>query len=351
MRKAIAYIALLILTLVYLLATIPHATRLLYNLEIITDIRHYGDLYALSYLPGYKQFHEPCTYRAPLVERKRKIRLVVIGDSYAEKLKPYDFSADEFEFVHWYNKLHVTIDPDYYNVLIIETTERATSRLAQPNSNLIIGNKNAVADKENINLIESIRRALGNTNVEWNIESMLFNNDVFKHLKELKAQLNHVVFSRIAPDVIISKNQNRLYYRPTIDTVENPNSSFSILTDSVINARVKGMYATSAQYKNAGFNRVIFSIIPNPVSVIEPEMGNYNHQIERIQNNGRLLHIEYIDAYHLLNTMGEKAFYLSDTHWNCEGISGWLDEINWRVLVVDSVDARLIRLPAFKFYN
>ena len=211
MRKVVAYIALLILTLVYLFATIPRATRPVYSLNIITDIRRYGDLYALSYLPGYKQLHEPCTYRAPIVARKRKTRLVIIGDSYTEKLKPYDFAADEFEFVHWYNKLRVTLDTACYNVLIIETTERAASRLAQPNSNLITIDQSVVADKENPDWIQSIRTALGNTNVEWNIESMLFNNAVFKRLKEIKAQLNQAFFDRIAPDVIISKTQNRLY--------------------------------------------------------------------------------------------------------------------------------------------
>ena len=332
MRKLAAYIVLVMLTLVYLVATIPQATRLVYNLHILTDMRQYGDLYALSYLPGYKQFHKPCTYRAPKVERKKKIRLVLIGDSYTEMLGPSNFSVEEFEFVHWYNKLPISLDTNYNNILIIETTERAASRLAKPNSNLIIGNKNIAADKESIDPIKAIRTALGNNNVEQNIEFMLFNNPVFNRLKELKAQMNLAAFNRTSPNVVISKHRKMLYYRPTIDMVNNPNSSFSELTDSVINVRAKGMYATTEQYKTAGFNRVIFSIIPNPVSVIERGWCDYNHQIERIQNNG-LYNLEFIDAYHLLSAMGEKAFYMSDTHWNCEGISAWLDEINRKVLV------------------
>ena len=301
----------------------------MFNLHILSDKRIYGDLYNLCYLPRYKSFAPPCPYKSPLQKNRKKVRLVIIGDSFTEKMADSNFVANKYDYVNWYNQLRTPLDTTWYNVLIIETAERYMHRLEEENNDLVIENtgRTVLLEKYKMKLsYKIIQRIFGNEIIEQNLEAVFFSNEAVNKLKELKAAFNYYVFSRISSDVVESPGKKRLYLANTIGPLLS-SSSFSDISDQAIQMRVNGIRQLNARYKKAGFNRVVFSIIPNAVSVVEPGLGNYNHQIERIQNSLGT-NCEYIDAYKMLKPAAASNYYYNDTHWNCVGRNLWLQSVN-----------------------
>jgi hypothetical protein len=86
------------------------------------------------------------------------------------------------------------------------------------------------------------------------------------------------------------------------------------------------MNVIDSQYRAMGFDKVIYSIIPNKVSICEPG-SNYNHLITRIQDS-KNRRFDIIDAYGMLSAIGCRAYDGNDTHWNCKGRDVWLDNVN-----------------------
>ena len=78
---------------------------------------------------------------------------------------------------------------------------------------------------------------------------------------------------------------------------------------------------------NMGFDYVYLSLIPNPVSVIEPEFSSYNMLIEKIQNNKELL-LPYVDIFNVIKKDPKRYYYKTDSHWNYEGFELWLSYLN-----------------------
>ena len=90
---------------------------------------------------------------------------------------------------------------------------------------------------------------------------------------------------------------------------------------------IKNINKTKTKYLQAGFDDVYLSIIPNKVSILSPELGNYNHLIERIQKDERL-ETPIIDTYSIFKKSPQKYYLKSDTHWTCDGREVWLQKVN-----------------------
>ncbi len=76
-----------------------------------------------------------------------------------------------------------------------------------------------------------------------------------------------------------------------------------------------------------GFNEVYLSIIPNKVSILAPNLGDYNYVLERIQQHPDLK-AKYLDIYSIFKKQSQKVYSKSDTHWNCNGSSIWQGVVN-----------------------
>jgi hypothetical protein len=61
--------------------------------------------------------------------------------------------------------------------------------------------------------------------------------------------------------------------------------------------------------------------------LLAPELGKYNHLVERIQSNPNL-RMSILDIFQVYKENPKKHFSKSDTHWTSEGRSEWLKMIN-----------------------
>ncbi|RZK24918.1 MAG: hypothetical protein EOO63_16760 [Hymenobacter sp.] len=110
-------------------------------------------------------------------------------------------------------------------------------------------------------------------------------------------------------------------------SVSGNNSSFAKIEDAKIAMVITSLNELYAHYKARGFHEVYLTIIPNPVTIVAPQMGNYNRLIERIQNNPELK-MPFIDVYQRFKASKQPLYQQADTHWNYRGFRLWVEEVN-----------------------
>jgi hypothetical protein len=73
---------------------------------------------------------------------------------------------------------------------------------------------------------------------------------------------------------------------------------------------------------------VYISIIPNPVTLLQPE--HYNGLIPRLQKTGLLNGMKMIDIYDAYSKASDPGalYRVGDTHWNNNGMQVWLKTVN-----------------------
>ena len=140
--------------------------------------------------------------------------------------------------------------------------------------------------------------------------------------KEIKAKLTLDWFNRASVNVSLSEDNQHIFLNSDTDEA-TPLSSFSDLSNREVNALVDSVNATADYYKRLGFNEVYLSIIPNKVTIVEPNRGVYNRLIPRIQDDSRL-RVPTIDVYDAYKRAPVSPYLDSDTHWTCAGRATWL---------------------------
>lgn len=305
----------------------------------------YGDLYGFTYLSKFKKVKDTNFVSMPAIVQKANsdtAMLFILGDSYLYsffKEDPrYYVGINEVRFIRWSVANPVEINPskNKKNILLIESVERNMSglfnlysvkarldRAEAVQSELNTRQKIAFFTSE---IDRVIKENLYHQSLEANIEFAWFNFGFWEPLKEFKADFNLNFFGRVDKEVAISKDQNFLYLAETINP-NNPGSSFSDISEAQINTQVSELNAIQDYYKAKGFDEVLFSIIPNPVSVLKTENRPDNHLIQRIKSHpdfkGKL-----IDATEDLSKNANSNFFISDSHWNQRGAKIWLDQFN-----------------------
>jgi hypothetical protein len=310
----------------------------------------YGDLYGLTYLSKFK--HVKDTNFVPLPPAKdqktypKSANLFILGDSYLYsffKEDPrYYFGVNEVKFIRWSvaNLVEITPLKNKKNILLIESVERNMPGLFNLNSV-----KARLNGLERLSLVPNLRQRMTffvseinkgfkenfyHETQESNIEFAWFNFGFLESLKELKADFNLNFFGRVDKNVTISKGQHFLYLAETVNPT-HVGSTFSEISEAQINGQVKQLNAIQEYYKAKGFDEVIFSIIPNPVSVLKTENRAINHIIQRIKMHpgfkGTL-----IDPSVDLSKNAASNFFTSDSHWNQRGAKIWLDQLNLQLV-------------------
>ena len=305
----------------------------------------FGDLYGLTYLSKFKKVKDTNFVSLPAIDQKANsdtAKLFILGDSYLYsffKEDPrYYVGINQVQFIRWSvaNPVEIIPSKNKKNILLIESVERnmlglfnlnsvkaRLDRAEAINAELTMRQKIAFVASE---IDRVIKENVYHNSLEANIEFAWFNFGFWELFKEFKADFNLNFFGRVDKEVAISKDQNFLYLAETINPA-HVGSSFSDVSEAQIKTQVSELNAIQDYYKAKGFNEVIFSIIPNPVSVLKTENKPDNHLVQRIKSHpdfkGKLM-----DATEGLSKNAASNFFTSDSHWNQRGAKIWLDQLN-----------------------
>ena len=302
-----------------------------------SDKYKYGDLYGFSYLSDYKIKPEKKPLLINNCLEPRNINLYMICDSYLWSFVKTDSifcNVNKLKYVRWAygEQIDEPMDTSKLNILIIEASERQVRKLLSDtvemySSMRVYKNGSDLFLKpEPETLWHKIQRYLFNEFINQNIEFNLFEYNFLTHLKELKADLIYKIFNRTNNDVTVSTDKKYLFYGATTDITKNT-SSFSYLSDEEISDIVYCVNNAYRHFKVLGFDEIYLSIIPNPVTILDPGIGKYNDLINRIQNRNDL-EIPLINVFPLFKSAKNEIYYRSDSHWNYDGFQIWVNETN-----------------------
>jgi len=303
-----------------------------YKLEAPHVKALYGDLYSNCFLPCYID-----TAYIPLKEINSSFQntnLYIIHDSYLEdKLKKENFDRVNILTMLNYNDPGIEILPDTSkrNILIIECSERTAEwRLSdtstifskiQIHSPTLNSSESPFAEEKTPFLTY-----LFNPYINQNLELSIYDYEYFIPIKSLKSKINFSLFNRLPKDVYVSTDKKYLLLNETVDPTLLT-SSFTPLISKRIDLAAFCMNLVSTYYKDNGFDEVYFSVIPNPVSIIDQFRMPYNHKIETLYTHPDLKS-KYIDIYNLFRSCNYAIYRTDDSHWNGKGIQLWVDEVN-----------------------
>ncbi|MVM30102.1 hypothetical protein GO755_08660 [Spirosoma sp. HMF4905] len=306
----------------------------LYGIGFITDDYRFGDLYRLSALPQFK-LEQPVCPPSHRSSDTASTQLYLIGDSFTEpqRLGQSDFRVSHFQRVSWGNQQRIQLDPGKRNVLIIESVERHfRQHMTYPVSEFIVEKDTNRLGAPKLTLSKRISNDIHRTDVEERLESTLFSQNWAFWFKEIKAALTLDWFNRTNSKVSLSKDQKHLFLHLDTDTTDRLVSSFSKLDDEEVNTLIDSINAVANHYQQLGFDEVYLSIIPNKASILETGRTDYNHLIQRIQTNPRLA-VPTIYIYDQFKRSAQSPYLKSDTHWNCEGRSIWLEQVRQKLQI------------------
>lgn len=334
--KLIRYVFILFFSLIWVAGCSPDLLSFLYRNQWIPDDYKFGDLYRLSNLETFKEPQQGCS--PPALPEKpgslhKKIHLYLIGDSFAEpqRLGSDDFIADKYQYVHWNQVMHIHPDTTAVNVLVIESVERhLREHLATPVANLVRDTATFFPVPGKPRLMARVDQAFASDKTEERLTTILFEYAPALALKEMKAAFNWYFFDRVSDKVSVNAERDAIvYYLDTDSTLTT--SSFNPVEDDEIALMVKNLNQTAAQWKEAGFDDVFLSVIPNKTTVLMPEYGHYNELIQRVQEHPDL-QVDYIDILQDFRKMGASSYLKGDSHWTCEGQHRWLMKVNQKII-------------------
>lgn len=334
--KLLRYTVLVVASLLWLGGCSRTVMHELYQVGFIPDDYRFGDLYRLSSLPQFKEPVTPCP-AAPTYPDTARTDLYVLGDSFTEpgRLAKADLPVRALHYFHWDHDLNrrVQLDTTHRNVLVIESVERHVRQhiATPPTQNLLV-----VTDTVGTNSPHQQSAHWGTMLIDWikatgiedRLETTLFSRDLFLWFRETKAALTLALFNRHNDKVALSADGRAIFSELEVTNPET--SAFTPLRDTYVDSLVHNLNVAAEHYRQAGFDEVMLSIIPNKVTLLEPNRGPYNHLIERIQQHPDL-RLTVIDTYTPYRRSPMPLYAKSDTHWNCSGRAIWLDALRQRL--------------------
>ncbi len=342
MRSLFLYIILLLAIVLYAGGCSREVLHYFYQTGVAADDYRYGDLYRLSNLPQFKEEQTPCASALPAnTPVLPNTRLYLIGDSFTEpeRLTARDFPVPYYLRTKWENHNRIELDTAKRNILLIETVERHfRDHFSQPITSLaVVADTNQKVPDPQLTPGERIREIVGliqpSAVVEERLETLLFGHSWALWWKEQKAAFNLNVFGRVNPKVTLSRDQQHLFVGLDTDTTTGKTALFTPLPDRELTTLVDSLNAAYDRYRALGFTEVYLSIIPNKTTLLDPQLGRYNHLIERVQHHPNL-RMPIVDVYSVYRKAGEPLYALSDSHWNCRGRALWLQTVNKRLFAL-----------------
>lgn len=304
--------------------------------RLFPDDYRNGDLYHLSYLPQFKE-ELPICHTPKSVNPFKNVNLFVIGDSFTEEQRVNKKDLNSFKYlnVHWEKHTEIQLDTTKINILILETVERTFKNHFSSEVNNFSFKENEVQLKIKKTWRKILKEKAAEfvsfvfpdkDGIEQRFEASLFSYDFFLKFREIKSSINLDFFGRVEKKVVVSKDEKKIFFSEESLPTDS-HSAFYPFSDEEKDKLVTNINSTQKKYLEAGFNKVYLSIIPNKVSILEPNLGNYNHLIERIQNDSNLK-VPFIDTYSDFKKNPSRYYLKSDSHWTCEGRDIWLEKVN-----------------------
>lgn len=293
-----------------------------------------GDLVNMAYLGFIEKFRTDTNLQAEIFHKRGKdnIDLFLKGDSYTRSISPNGFSyLRDYHFCNrWQKDFTYQLNPSRKSVLILEITERYFREYY--NDLKVFDDFSKAGTKKKLDTGDDTERVMDfslknlfNKNINQNIQYNLFNYNFLVPVFESKAALNYSILGRASGDVVVSDDGNFLFLKETMAPF-GTRSAYMPVSANDVTLYVKNLNAIYDHYKAEGFTEVLFSLIPNPVTILQP--GNYNNLIPLIQNDLRL-RMEIIDVYSVFKKNSSTLYYLpGDSHWNKLGEKVWLDLVN-----------------------
>jgi hypothetical protein len=288
----------------------------------------YGDLFSSCFLP---QFIDTGSY-GKLEKYKSRYSIVdlyVLHDSYlANKVDKQNFVGIDSLLLVDFREEGTKVNPatGKKSILIIECAERSIEWRMDSS---VIYNKIITNSYKKQGEKKSKEGFRFNSNINQNLEFLLFDYEWLKPIKEAKAETNFYIFNKTPPDVAISYDKKYLYLAETVDP-SIYGSSFFPVSWAEIDQLAENLSKIRKHYLDAGFHEVYFSFVPNPVSVLEPWRGKYNHKMERIEESyayGSPL----IDVYKVFLESKKPVYRRDDSHWNTYGLQLWVNAVNQKL--------------------
>lgn len=338
-------IAFLTVSVAYLIVKSPDA--IVWIRPYWFDLYQLGDLYRYSYLAEYKDsaVHSP---PLPALKEKQKLSLFVIGDSFSGPFEKGHFpTAAHYSFANWnhvnQSDILLRVDSNQYNVLVLQCSEKHILIRWEKNSYKQylfpfdhepneMGRFGFEYCKKPETFLQKTERFIGRPAVaEQNIGILLFSNPLVLQIKESKARLNQLVFNRIAEEVEVYENKKFLIQTMTSDPKYKYMSSFHEHTDGEIEKITNNLGHMNRYFRYAGFDTVLVALVPNPISVIDPEYKGrtYNQVLPRIEKS--VVGLGVISVLDEFSKGKEKLFRRGDSHWNLAGEKIWLSTLNQKL--------------------
>jgi hypothetical protein len=297
-----------------------------------------GDLVSMSYLDHVKRFQEKDDYKffKPVEDTgSRNIDLYIYGDSYLMEVPDSAFSCvNSYHYCRrGYQDMNYTLDPHRKNILIIEIAERfARTEFELQETMRHFNKKKPDVSFQQLPTHQVIYAGFPDLNIfspdiNRNLEFNLYGYRFWDPVKFAKASLTYYLFKRAVGDAVVSDDGNRLFLKQTMAESDRL-SSYYPFDQKEIQKMFFQLNATYDYYKADGFDEVYLSVIPNPVTILQPQ--GYNGLIPQLQNPGELKGMHIIDMYKLFLQDPDPGslFRIGDTHWSNNGIQLWLKTVN-----------------------
>jgi hypothetical protein len=297
-----------------------------------------GDLVSMSYLDHVQRFQEKDEehFVKPADDSEsRNIDLYIYGDSYLLSVPDSVFSSiNSYHFGRrTYEDLNYSLDPYKKNILIIEFAERLTrNELRRLDIFNHLKKKEPVGlwwqDPDNpVIYANMVGLDIFTHEINRNLEFNLYGYRFWDQIKLAKTSFTYSFFKRAIGDVVVSDDGSRLFLRQTI-APNDISSSYSPVAQKEMQKMITNLRVIYEHYKAEGFDEVYLSLIPNPVTILQPL--HYNGLIPDLQKAAGLNDMPVIDIYTPFthDTEPGRLFRIGDTHWSNQGIQVWLDVVN-----------------------
>jgi hypothetical protein len=346
MKNVFTYLLLIVCIAIYVVSLSEPITKRIAtykyksNSILRSDKYRYGDLFGMSYYPG---FQIPISNKATVTlnkcdTNKKQIDLYGLCDSYLWSMNFPDtvfcnVNKWKYATINKFDNLQAKLDTAKVNVLLIEFVERSIAMMLQDRitymDTFLTLKKAEEIITQPSNDLNSKTDFLFNKNINTNIEFNVFETAIFTPIKKLKAAFNYTLLKTLDTNVAIGPDKKYLLYKPTVDP-SSLHSSFRPISDVEVDTMVNRLNLVYHKYKQMGFREVYFSMIPNPVSILYPDYNGYkyNQLISRIQNH-LALQMPVIDIYSDFKNTQLQIYQKSDSHWNMDGAIIWLNKLNY----------------------
>ena len=311
------------------------------------DMYQFGDLYRFSFLADYK---DTTRHSQPPPPKKKSgsLDVFMMGDSFGGPFSIANFpSVRNYSFANWnhveQSDIHLKLDSNAYNVLILETAEKhiLTRFLDGVNRKFYVPVQSLENPSDTVgfeyrpkkeSLVEKIEKYTSRPAVtNQNISILFFSNPLVLGIKETKAAFNLKVFGKMAEEVEIHPTKNLLVQTMTTDTKYLYMSAFRKHPDSDLDKVENHLNRLNDYYRSKGFDTVLLACVPNPITIIDPfyKDRTYNQVLPRLEE--RVKKMGVVSVYSLFKNYPDFLYRRGDTHWNEKGEYLWQTRMNERL--------------------